>query len=354
MDQLEEEVEGRNMNVAEMREELNKLSGDQIHLQAQRLQMENQVGVDQACTEKGEEDFRAAQESKAAQDKFIQSMSEEVEQLEGLASQYAAQMAAMDQGTDETMGNVRRAEVEIVKVKAEENRMVTNWTNTVLNINKRDEALINFKEAIEARKIELKEVKAKIEGTKNDILGRQAEHEQLTGIFKRVTKLARGNQGTIKRLERQTAEETLELGRLGRVRGESEEVLGKSEAEVKALEAEEVAIRAKVEKAEGEKRALEEEVMMLLREQATTERSTGWTEGRVADVRASLKQLDTEAVLIGNRVAELEGGLASAKLNVEEAQTRRRRLEGRARYERSCVVLDFSTVTIDDYPESKS
>ena len=139
-----------------------------------------------------------------------------------------------------------------------------------------------------------------------------------------------------------------------RVRGESEEVLGKSEAEVKALEAEEVAIRAKVEKAEGEKRALEEEVMMLLREQATTERSTGWTEGRVADVRASLKQLDTEAGLIGNRLAELEGGLASAKLNVEEAQTRRRRLEGRARYERSCVLLDFSTVTIDDYPESKS
>ena len=97
-------------------------------------------------------------------------------------------------------------QVEILKVKAEENRMVSNWTNTVLNINKRDEALINFKEGVEARKIELKEVKAKIEGRKNDILGRQAEHEQLTGIFKWATKLARENQGTIKRLERQTAE----------------------------------------------------------------------------------------------------------------------------------------------------
>ena len=51
--------------------------------------------------------------------------------------------------------------------------MVTNWTNTVVNVNKRDEALSNFKGAIEAKKIELKEVKAKIEGTKNDILGRQ-------------------------------------------------------------------------------------------------------------------------------------------------------------------------------------
>ena len=48
-------------------------------------------------------------------------------------------------------------------------------------------------------------------------------------------------------------------------------------------------------------------------------------------VRASLKQLDTEAGLIGNRLAELEGGLASAKLSVEEARMRKRRLEGRAR-----------------------
>ena len=61
VEQLEEEVESRNLAMADLREELNKLGGDQIHLQAQRLQMENQVGVEQACTDKGEEDFRAAQ-----------------------------------------------------------------------------------------------------------------------------------------------------------------------------------------------------------------------------------------------------------------------------------------------------
>ena len=48
-------------------------------------------------------------------------------------------------------------------------------------------------------------------------------------------------------------------------------------------------------------------------------------------MRASLKQLDTEAGMIGNKIAELEGGLASAKLSVEEARTRKRRLEVRAR-----------------------
>ena len=36
--------------------------------------------------------------------------------------------------------------------------------------------------------------------------------------------------------------------------------------------------------------------------------------------------------MIGNRIAELEGGLASAKLSLEEARTRKRKLEVRARY----------------------
>lgn len=82
-----------------------------------------------------------------------------------------------------------------------------------------------------------------------------------------MQRLARLNQATIKKLQMLTTEETLELGRLGRVRGDSEEVLTKTEGEVKALESEEMALRAKVEKAEGERRALEEEVVALLREQ---------------------------------------------------------------------------------------
>ena len=78
------------------------------------------------------------------------------------------------------------------------------------------------------------------------------------------------------------------LGRMQRKRanrgGEngrgSVDVLGKSEAEVKTLEVEEMKMRSKVEKVEAEKRALEEEVVMRVREKATTERSTGcssWT-----------------------------------------------------------------------------
>ena len=52
----------------------------------------------------------------------------------------------------------------------------------------RDEALNNFREAIENQKLDLKIVKTKIESTKSEILECQAEHEQMTGIHKRVSK----------------------------------------------------------------------------------------------------------------------------------------------------------------------
>ena len=43
VEQLEEELEARNVAAGELRDELNKLSGEQIHLQAVRLGLENQV-----------------------------------------------------------------------------------------------------------------------------------------------------------------------------------------------------------------------------------------------------------------------------------------------------------------------
>ena len=44
----------------------------------------------------------------------------------------------MDNGTEETKDNVRRAEKELVSVRGEVAKVVANWTNTVININKVD------------------------------------------------------------------------------------------------------------------------------------------------------------------------------------------------------------------------
>ena len=48
----------------------------------------------------------------------------------------------MDQGTLETRENVRRAEEELTSVRGEVAKVVANWTNTVININKVKQILL--------------------------------------------------------------------------------------------------------------------------------------------------------------------------------------------------------------------
>ena len=109
----------------------------------------------------------------------------------------------------------------------------------------------------------------------------------MTGIHKRV------HQAEIKKYEKLTAEEKLELGRLGRVKNETEEVLAKTEAGVKMMEAESLVLRGQVEKADQEKRELEEVILNLMRDQVSTERSASLTDRMVKEVQQVIKEMET-------------------------------------------------------------
>ena len=61
-----------------------------------------------------------------------------------MTGQYEVQAASMDQGTLETRENVRRAEEELTSVRSEVVKVVANWNNTVININKVKRIMFNI------------------------------------------------------------------------------------------------------------------------------------------------------------------------------------------------------------------
>ena len=71
VDKSDVDIEQRIVHNEGLRSTVNDLTGQSLHYQLQRLDVENQVGVDQACTDKGEQDFKLAQEAKQFQDKYI-------------------------------------------------------------------------------------------------------------------------------------------------------------------------------------------------------------------------------------------------------------------------------------------
>ena len=70
-EKLDEEIEVKSLQNSSLRSKVNDLTGANLHLRVSRLGVENELGVEQACTDKGERDFKRAQEAKLFQDKYV-------------------------------------------------------------------------------------------------------------------------------------------------------------------------------------------------------------------------------------------------------------------------------------------
>ena len=84
--------------------------------------------------------------------------------------------------TQEVMSLVRKSEEETEKVRLEKISIMQKWTTAVINLSKRDEALESFRNAMKKQELALKNVKAEIDGTKEEIINFQEKHEHLTTL----------------------------------------------------------------------------------------------------------------------------------------------------------------------------
>jgi chromosome segregation ATPase len=294
---------------------VNSLATSLLATQLRRREAENRIGVEQEHAKKGEADLRQVQLAKEAQDAYIARLTEEMDQLTAEVEQCRVQTVAMEAAAADTADSLKKAEAEIKQVRAEHVRLVANWTNAVVHINKRDEALVSFQAAVEHQKTQLRSIKARIEGTKNDIVSSQTEHEMMTGIKLRLEHFCTQQEGRIRKTEKETTEEKLELGRLGKVRQETEATLARIEADLKAKEAEDARIRQTLQGLETERRELEAKVLASLREQMTNEKNFAEVDKQIREVKARIKTLESLVGEERNRLALLQKEMEERRLS---------------------------------------
>lgn len=311
---LEKEVEMKMVEQDEARERMNLAANRLLQVQMKRLELENMIGVDQEHANKGEKDLKAVQATKEAQDAYITRLNDQVEQLSVQLDQCSGQIQAMETSTRETNINLKKAEDELKTVRAEKKRMFANWSNTVINVNKRDEALANFQEALEGRKTELKAVKAKIENTKNEIVVCQTEHEMMTGIVNRMERLCHSKKHQISKNKKETAEERLELARLSKVKAETDTMLATIEADLKALEKENATARDKILQLEFEKRELDNKVFESLRDQMANEKSSTEADKQIKAAKEKISSVEAKLKVERSKLIELDKAIEALKL----------------------------------------
>ena len=295
-------------------ERMNSAATRLLQVQMGRLEVENKIGVDQQHASKAEEDLKQVQNSKQVQDAYIMQMNDRMEQCTIQLEQCISQTQAMESSTSETSENLLRAEEELATVKAEKKKMFTNWSNTVININKRDEALANFQAGVDLQKTELKTVKSKIDRTKEDIVACQTEHEMVTGISARITKFCGTNEMHIKKNKKETAGVKLELGKLRKIQMETESTLSTVKSDLESLEKTNLKLKESILQLEFEKKELEGRVFESLRNQISNEKSSSVADKEIQDLKEKISGTDVKLKHEKNRLSELEKENESLKL----------------------------------------
>ena len=280
---------------------------------ARRVDTAGAVNASHTEASKAEDDFKKLQERKKAQDLYLDKLSKDMEDLEQKSLEYQSQADAMHLQTEEIKNLVRNSEEETEKVRLEKMSIMQKWTTAVINLSKRDEALESFRNALKNQELSLKNVKAEIDGTKEEIVVCQERHEQLTTLSQKAERLCMQRKNQIKRTSNQVEEAKLELNKVHESHMKTVETLKMTETQALDVEKELRDARNLVTKLTDIKRQLTEENLQLDREQAAADKSSFNAMKKIQELRDKTKNLEDSLIDANNNISTaLEDIMAKA------------------------------------------
>ena len=202
----------------------------------------------------------------------------------------------MQQQTEEIKSLVRKSEEETDKVRLEKMSIMQKWTTAVINLSKRDDALESFRNALKNQDLALKNVKAEIEGTKDEIVDYQEKHEHLTNLSLKAERLCKSRKNQIKRVKSQVEDAKLDLNKVHESHLKTLESLKMTENQAKDVQKDLSEARNLVAKLLNIKREISEENLQLDRDQAASDKSTLYALKKIKELRDKTRILEDNLI----------------------------------------------------------
>ena len=310
-----------------LKEVQNRVLAQQICLTARRVKTAGDVNTQHEASIKIEEDFTRLQEEKKAQDLYVDKLTRDMEDIEQQIVEYEEQANAMKRQTEETKEMVRQSEAEIETVRQERRNIMQNWTSTVINIAKRDGALVSFRTALKNQELSLKGLRAQIDGTKQDIVGCEEEHDHLTTIVKRVQRLTANRRAQIRKTTELIEDTKCELEEAQQAKESTFESLQKAKVDLDDSEKDVIKAKYQIGKLEETRREMEDKVWSLSREQLASDKSAGYTTKNVRSIREKTKILEQRLSDTRNQMSEVLQNIMQRSQMVNHGKENQKQIE---------------------------
>ena len=296
----------------------NRVLANQILLTTRRVKTAGDVNATQTSATKAEEDYKKLQNEKQAQDLYLNKITQDMEDINQQISEYNEQADAMKQQSAETIEMVRKAEIEIERIHQEKKNIMQKWTSTVINIAKRDEALVSFRNALKNQELALKGTKAEIEGTKQEIITCQEKHDHLTTISRRAQRLCANKKASIRKNEDLIEETKVDLQNAEEAKEKTLEALEEAKADMHVVQKDLASSAFQIGKLEQVRRQLEEDVMNLSRDAHLSDKNAHHQVKLIKSVREKAKLLEERLSDVQNQMTGVLQDIMQTSLVIDQ------------------------------------
>lgn len=313
----EEGTKQERVQVDAHQQELDKLGATLRQIERYNEEMKSEIEVTKRAAAATEEAVQRLEKEKLKQDYLIDSLQGTLKKLHGDIELYTAQREAQQRETRAALETLAEAEAEMEGVHFEKKQLVAQWRSCVTAVQRRDEALAAIQDALHQQQQQEISMDLEVEGYKKDISKEQIRNEQLTLVVKRV-------EGESDFLTKQIAimaerQEKLQetMMKLQKSLEATDEKLKKANLESKALVTERSHVDWAIATAGEAIKALEDNMMEVLSEQTTTEKSSMKT---AADIRSLRKKVASVELVIAegqNELAKLQVDLLNTEAHNE-------------------------------------
>ncbi len=160
--------------------------------------MKNEIALARRATYKEEDNLNVQEKAKRSQDFYVDSLNEQVKQLQEQISLYEAQIISQTEESKTANKTLLEAKKEMEDIEREKRHLMRQWQSSLVGISRFDVGMQATRDAIHAQKEEVLALRSEIEGYKKSCLEVQKKHEVHMDVKTRLEQGVLYNEDVVK------------------------------------------------------------------------------------------------------------------------------------------------------------
>eukprot|EP00163_Fabomonas_tropica_P028100 TRINITY_DN5647_c0_g1_i1.p1 TRINITY_DN5647_c0_g1~~TRINITY_DN5647_c0_g1_i1.p1 ORF type:complete len:873 (+),score=382.53 TRINITY_DN5647_c0_g1_i1:369-2987(+) len=335
LERANEEVKAQQAAYDNAKAELDKLTNALKQFESHNDNMKKEIAVTRRATYRAEESIVTKEKQKQGQDVLIDSMNEQLKQMQEELGMLDAQLIAQRQETQAARDTLSEAATEMEIINLEKKQLLQQWQSSLIAMQRRDEALQTTEEALRKQQEELASMDGEISAIRAQTKQAQTLNEKLTSVLNKVTAEVRflDHEETDFEAKKQKYAEEYQLYKQT-IEATEREMMGIN-SEKKRIFAELSALQKEIQKVAADAQKMEEEIAKNVSSQTTQNKQTASTEATTDKIRSQLHEREMQIGQLHNELSRIRMDILNTaehnkKLssNLEQLVTALRQKEG--------------------------